>query len=372
MIKFFCFFIATFLYTINLSAQNFVVNSVKLLDEDLTGRIDQKLDNKGIPCAVLKIHMPIDAKFEGDIYGENIKTGNEYTIYISTKAKELVIYPEKGNTLKINLSYYPCYPYIPKMCYSMDIVPIDDDAKSQLNLDYLSLEQLRQYAEDGNISACFYLANAYCLGTKGASIDYEEGYKWMKKAAENNHADAQCELAKFYFNGMGSVKKNKEEAYKWFEKAANGGNGNAQFMMAIQCMSYDDIQKAKYWLNKAIENNYPLAYAYLAQISAKEGDYDTAIDYAKKLAVLGDSWGQLMLGILYDEEGTKFYDQQKSKFWIELAAEGGNPVAQYMLGEIYENAHDDVDNMDKAIYWYRKGAENGDKDAAMALKRLGK
>lgn len=377
MIKLCCFFVCFFFYTVTLSAQSFVVNNIQSLEQDLTGRMNQRVDKVGIPCAVLKIHISVDAKFKGDIYGKILKTGNEYTIYISTKAKELVIFPENGETLNINLSYYPCYPYIPNMCYVIDIVSVND-IKLQRNLDYLSLEQLHQYAEDGDVSACFYLAKAYCLGTKGASIDYVEGYKWMKKAAENNHVDAQCELAKFYFNGIGNVKRNIEEAYIWFEKAANGGNGNAQFMMAskyftdYENMSYDDMQKAKYWLNKALENNFYKAYVYLVMICIKEGDYDAAIDYAKKLAFWGDSYGQLILGQLYNKEDTKYYDQQKSRFWIELAAEGGNPQAQYILGKFYENDSTDIKNIDKAIYWYRQGAKNGDEDAKMALKRLGK
>lgn len=369
--------VVTALFAPVASARTFVVNNVEANETDLTGSIRQIADKNGTPCAVLRVHIPVPAKFKGEIYGDIEKSGNEYTLYISTDSKNLQIYPEKSQTLNVDLQAYPCYPYRSKMSYVMEIVP-DDVKSAEENLDYLTNEELMKKAEAGDVLACYSLGSAYCVGQRGLDVDYENGFKWLMKAAAKGHAASQCEVGKFYFQGAGGVGKNDAEAFKWFRRAADGGNGNAQFMMAtkycadMNAMTADDMKNAKYWLNKAVENDYPLAHLQLSLIHFKEGNIDKAVKSAEKVAMQGHAYGQCLLGLWYCNGDLDIYDLEKGLFWIELSAEGGFPTAQYFLGDAYENGDGRPKDIKKAEFWYRRAADGGDQQASEALKRLGK
>lgn len=373
MMRFFCALTFFVFVGVTTFAKNFVVTNVECLERDLTGSLNIVPDESGIACAVLKITIPGMARFGGDIYGEPTKKGNEYTIYISTKANELKIYPDNAYTLNIDLSAYPCYPYSPKVCYGMQVVTLSDEV-SGANLDYLSNEDLQTKAANDNAEACFILGCSYYIGLRGFDVDHKKGHEWLYRAAKQGHAAAQCELGKLYLNGDEHVTKNTDIAYQWIKQAADNNNGNAQYLMALKyCyditnMSDIDIENAKFWLNKSISNKFTFAYLSLSLVNIKQENYDDAIKYAELLAYEGIPAGQFLLGSLYGLEAEKFYDPEKSEFWLELAAEGGLPQAQFALGQYYENLNGDK-NKSEAKFWYNEAAKNGNSDAKMALTK---
>lgn len=362
---------------INIYAKILVVNNIELIDNDLTGSINTVLDKNGKACAVLKISMPEMARFSGDIYGDIHKSGNEYTLYISIDSKNLKIYPNNGNTLDIDLSAYPCYPYAPKSSYVIQVVTVSDD-NSGPNLDYLSNDELQILADQGNAEACFQIGCAYYLGNRGYDVNHKKGKEWVERAAKLGNIMAQCELGKIFLNGDEFTSKDLDKAYHWIEKSALKDNGNAQFLMAskywcdINNMSNEDIKLAKYWLNKSSANGSKLANTNLALLCIKEENYDEALAYAKESALEGNSWGQYLLGLLYSFEDSDSYDLKKSEFWLELAAESGLVQAQNELGKFYESLEDGKNHTDEAVFWYKEATKNGDEDARAALKRIKK
>lgn len=362
---------------LNLRAKTFVVNNVEYLKNDLTGSIKTVVDKNGKACAVLKISIPEIARFSGDIYGDISKSGNEYILYVSTDAKGLKIYPNNGNTLDINLTAYPCYPYSPKMSYGVQIVVVSDDVSGS-NMDYLSNDELLKLATQDNAEACYKIGSAYYLGNRGYEVNHKKGKEWILRAAKLGDIMAQCDLGKLFLNGDEFTSKDIDKAYYWIEKAAKNGNGNAQCLMAMKyCndltnISDRDIELSKYWLNQSINNNYSLAYMYLSLICLTEEKYDEALEYAEKLAYEGNSMGQFLLGSWYGIEEMTFYNLDKSVFWLELAAEAGLPQAQYALGEYYENLNSNDNKKEEALFWYKEAAKNGNDDARATLKRMQK
>lgn len=357
-------------------ADTYIVNNVEKLGGDLTGRVNNVIDSHGKTCAVLKISIPVSARFTGDVYGDIIRVGNEYTLYVSVDSKKLTMYPDNAYPIEFEFSDYPCYPYKSKQSYRVEIILLNND-KSQENFDSLSLMELLRLAESGNADACYALAGVYTLGNRNQKIDYKKGLEWMLRAANLNHVDAQCEVGKFYLNGT-YVSQNLDEAYKWFKKAAENNNGNAQYLMALRyCsnineMTEQDTQNTMYWLSKAIDNSFTLAYGHLSLISYKENREDEAIEYAKKLAYEGNSWGQLLLGMWYGIEDSEYFDLEKSAFWLELAAEADVPQAQLELARYYENnfSSKDKGKLTEAKFWYGKAADHGEQEAISAIKRL--
>lgn len=361
---------------LNLSAKTFVVNNVEYLKNDLTGSINTVVDKNGKACAVLKISIPEMARFSGDLYGDINKIGNEYILYVSTDATDLKIYPNNGNTLDIDLTAYPCYPYSPKLSYGVQIVAVSDDVSGS-NMDYLSNDELLKLANHDNAEACYQIGSAYYSGNRGYEVNHKKGTEWIMRAAKLGDITAQCELGKIFLNGDEITSKDFDKAYFWIEKAAKNGNGNAQCMMGVkylndlESITDRNIELSKYWLTQSINNNYPLAYMYLALVCIEEEKYDEAMEYAEKLAYEGNSLGQFLLGSWYGMEDMHFYNLDKSGFWLELAAEAGLPQAQYALGKYYEDLNSN-DNKKEALFWYKEAAKNADEDAKSALKRIEK
>ncbi len=376
MIKRICYLLLFLLVPNILFADTYIVNNVEPANRDLTGSVNCVRDGLGKPCAVLKISIPVSARFKGDIYGSVNRIGNEYTLHISTLSKNLTIYPDNGNPVEFEFSDFPCYPYEPRNSYRVDIILLNND-KNQENFDSYSFQDLIHLGESGNADACYAVACAYTLGSRNQKVDYAKGLEWMSRAAKLNHVEAQCDVGKYYFNGYG-VEKNLEEAYKWFKMAADNNNGNAQYMMALRyCsnindMTEQDIKDAKYWLNRAISNKYILAYGHLSLISYKENHEEEAFEYAKILALEGNFWGQFILGTYYGIEESANYDLEESVFWLELAAEAGLPDAQVALAKYIESnfGRSDKEKTKESKFWYSKAAENGNQDARVALKRL--
>lgn len=371
------FYLFWFLFIpILLFADSYIVNNVEKSERDITGSVNNIIDNHGRACAVLKINIPVSARFRGDIHGDIRKVGNEYTLHVSVESKVLTIYPDNAYPIEFEFSDYPCYPYESKQSYRVEIILLND-SKSHENFDFMSFAELLKFGESGNAEACYAIAGVYISGNRNQTINYKKGFEWMLRAANLNHVDAQCEVGKFYFNGT-YVSKNLEEAYKWFNLAADNNNGNAQYMMALRyCSNIDemtaqDASDAKYWLNKAIDNNFILAYGHLSLISFKEGREDDGIEYAKKLAYDGNSWGQLLLGLWYAQEGSANYDLVKSEFWLELAAEADVPQAQLELAKYYETnfGSGDKEKFVESKFWYSKAAEHGEQEALTAIKRF--
>lgn len=66
----------------------------------------------------------------------------------------------------------------------------------------------------------------------GVPKDYEQAFKWFKKAAEQGHPDAQYDLGLMYSRGRG-VPQDSEQAAKWFKKAAEQEHLDAQSHLRV-------------------------------------------------------------------------------------------------------------------------------------------
>ena len=57
---------------------------------------------------------------------------------------------------------------------------------------------------------------------------------------------------------------------------------------------------------------------------------------------------------------------------LKQRATSGDAEAQFELGKAYECGRDVVVNLWESVKWYRLAAKQGNKDAELAIKRLGK
>ena len=74
-------------------------------------------------------------------------------------------------------------------------------------------EEFKTLADDGDITAQFYMGELYLKG-KGVSQDFEKAVEWFAKAAEYGHGHAQANLGALLTLGLGT-RRDLETAYYW-------------------------------------------------------------------------------------------------------------------------------------------------------------
>jgi uncharacterized protein len=98
-------------------------------------------------------------------------------------------------------------------------------------------------------------------------------------------------------------------------------------------------------------------------VAVERGDYATALQLLRPLAVKGDDVAQFDLGVIYDNGWGGSRDYVKATQWYRRAADQGNADAQYNLGILNDKAHRYVE----AVNWYIKAADQGLDDAQYNL-----
>ena len=63
--------------------------------------------------------------------------------------------------------------------------------------------------------------------TLPSNISYNSKAASLYQKAMNDDVTAMCELGKLYLNGKGGVSKDYNEAFRWLKKASDAGNANA-------------------------------------------------------------------------------------------------------------------------------------------------
>ena len=120
------------------------------------------------------------------------------------------------------------------------------------------------------------------------------------------------------------------------------------------------------WYTKAAEQGLSGAQNALGKLYTKLNDDEKAVEWFKKAAYLGDSFGKYNLGACYMVGKGVPQDLDKAKELFTDAAEDGNSMAQYGLGVYYDSIGDDK----TAVEWFTKSAEQGYADAQSKLESL--
>ena len=83
---------------------------------------------------------------------------------------------------------------------------------------------------------------------------------------------------------------------------------------------------------KRIKKNDPVAMSYMGRGCIDEGDYETALEYFKKSAEMGDPDAHYNLSIMYHKGDGVEKDMKKEIYHLEEATIGGHPDARHNLG----------------------------------------
>ena len=114
-----------------------------------------------------------------------------------------------------------------------------------------TLDQLRQFADNGEPAAEYVLGTRYASGD-GVKQDDKEAASWLLKAAENGNVKAQAMLGTRYWGGRG-VPASLTQAYFWTVLARAAGDQNSKMFAEIlasrmtHAQAVATEQKAEVW-----------------------------------------------------------------------------------------------------------------------------
>ncbi len=241
----------------------------------------------------------------------------------------------------------------------------------------LTISQLKQAAEDGDVEAQHNLGNYYLTFSEDKSGDTSQAFKWYKKAAENGSKEAQYNLACFYINGIGTD-EDEEQAFVYFEKSAEQGFIRAKFCVALCYEHGIGVEKDKqksFDLLKSLEsekNNYPIQYClgvyYENGIGVKQ-DKKKAFEYYKTCANGGYDIGQLRTAVCFEYGIGVKQDYKKAFNRYKKAVSNGNEDAKYLMGHCYEFGIGTNIDYKKAISIYEELKEVDYEDGIYRLAR---
>jgi TPR repeat protein len=199
----------------------------------------------------------------------------------------------------------------------------------------------QQAAEAGNVSAMRSLGNAYSNG-QGATKDYGEAMRWLRKAADRGDADAMNSVGSLYAGGLG-VATDYAEAMRWYQKAATLGNPIAM-------------------------TNVGFLYASGLEVTT---DYAEAMGWFQKAAALGNLNAMTNIGGFYVNGQGVTADYAEAMRWYRKAADLGGGLACQGIAMLYTNGLGVPQDDAEALRWYRKAAGLGDKTAKTWLAEHG-
>jgi TPR repeat protein len=178
----------------------------------------------------------------------------------------------------------------------------------------------------------------------GATQDYAEEVKSLRKAADLGNADAQFKLAVILANGPAGVTQDIKEALRLLRLASEQGMADAQHRLGIAYYAgiggLVDYSEAAKWLLRAAEQNIPDAQFQIA----------------------------MMYGV---GQGVPRNEQEAMK-WCRRASGQGVTKAQMILGQSYANGQGVPLDEIEAHAWFSIAAESSETDAAKYRDILGR
>lgn len=150
----------------------------------------------------------------------------------------------------------------------------------------------------------------------------------LRQKAEQGDVTAQNKLGVMYVDGKGNVVKNNVEAEKWFRMAAESGDAAAQTNLAAMEEAKQNHTEAMSWYSKSAKQGYALGQANLAKMYLDKKNYTEAAKWFRKAADQGYADAQIVLGGMYFQgQGVK-KDYEVAYKWFSTAAAQGNPQAK--------------------------------------------
>ena len=235
----------------------------------------------------------------------------------------------------------------------------------------VSVDKVKQLADDGNPNAQLTLGKIYFDGLVGEKQDYRKAFKYFQLAAENGNPEGMYNLGVCYEGGFGLMRPDKDKAMKWYEASAEAGVSMGQRKAAAFAESHGKADIAfKYYKMLADDRDADCMYHVAVCMLNGYGtnvDPEGAVAYLLQAAESGHTRSQVRLADCYHQGTGVGRDYNEMANWLMVAAHSGDPEAQAKLGMCYQTARGVERNDELAFKWYKAGAEVDFVDALYLL-----
>ena len=274
----------------------------------------------------------------------------------------------KRDKFKLNTLMDELGEWIDGISYDLSEMEIINQKNKEIDYeDYLSLKEKIQQSKEN------------CLNIIGEIRDYilVESHKFNDQA--------MFLLGVLYYRGI-CFSKIEEKAEQFLESAALKNHTLAQATLGILYFDKKDIKKARYWLEKAAEQDSKEALFGVGSLyfwNEKTGEFDfengdeiKAIPFLEKAAALNEPNAQYLLFLLYRHGRGVEENQEKASEFLFKAAELEDEKALLALGEVYVDLFESADSEEskeyvpKIIYYFTKAAEYGNAEAIFNLGEI--
>ena len=228
----------------------------------------------------------------------------------------------------------------------------------------------QEMQDNSRESSSHYMEEAFKIIKKG---DPNELQRYLDNPEVQKDTEIQILTGLLYNEGR-ILERNEEKAIAFLEKAAIG-SPKAQTYLAYIYLVGDgiekDVEKGEYWLDKAMQQNDPLAFC-MQGTRYYHGDgviknFQKAFQLFENSALLGHIPAQYYLAKLFlIGRGVK-KDFKKAFHWMKKAADAGCVDAQYELFVMYTNGKGTRRNRTTGLRYLKLAAANGSDTAQYAL-----
>lgn|GEM_PF-1347273 len=202
----------------------------------------------------------------------------------------------------------------------------------------------------------------------------------LKAKAEGGDVEAMIKLASIYGSddnedyGLGG--SDTEESKKWYQRASDFGDAYATYHLSKTCSSKKEEMRL---LKKAAVLGHKEAFDKVSFRLSKQGEFDEVIDFFTRVFEYGKASSKqrelsaFEIGSWYEKRGLS-EDYDTAIDWYKISADLGNPMAAGRLGVLYENGvftstfiganvkkHNYIiaQNSAEAVKWHLMAAQNG-------------
>ncbi|MEZ5448133.1 MAG: tetratricopeptide repeat protein [Thiolinea sp.] len=215
----------------------------------------------------------------------------------------------------------------------------------------------------------------------GSGDNFNAGVKWLKLAAAQQFPEALYQLGFYHEFGVDGIQQDMPRAVSLYEKAAEQHHLAAQFNLSALLLREDspvrDLQKGRYWLEQAAEQEDPKSQYSLAMLYEEnyfqEGDeasrFAQAMNWLERSARNGYKEAQYTLGTYYLGGERLPHDNSRAFHWFEKAAQQGDAPSQYNIALMYELGEGVEADTEQAVYWYKQAADQREPGALFNLGR---
>jgi TPR repeat protein len=235
-----------------------------------------------------------------------------------------------------------------------------------------------QYTGDPGVMNA--LGDAFEMGL-GVEKDREKAVNYFQLASQAGNTKAMVSLGRIF--RIPSINKLDDSIY-WYQKAADGGNTSGMVSLGFAYRDGSGVPvdrvKAAEWFAKAVEGGHEsakilLAKVYYYYLQAPE----KALPILLEAAETENTDSFKILGRIYGDDRTTYYDFEKAVYWYERVVagkyEGSAAAARISLAELHLSGKRQPKNFSKAKKYLEDVVANSPETSAFrkdALKLLGK